>query len=121
MIAACGALTSVAVLGNMKAIGTFQSTLLIVLLGGGIAARVVANQVASTQAHHAVEEALARQEHELREADKALERVRETNETLRRSEEHLRLVFDDDHRTHEVPSFVGFAGTRSSKTVGEGS
>jgi PAS domain S-box-containing protein len=94
IVAACGALTSVAVLGNMKAIGTFQSTLLIVLLGGGIAARVVANQVASTQAHHAVEEALTRQEHALREADTALERVRETNETLRRSEEHLRLVFD---------------------------
>jgi PAS domain S-box-containing protein len=94
IITACGALTSVAVLGNMKAIGTFQSTLLIVLLGGGIAARVVANQVASTQAHHAVEEALMRREAALREADLALERVRETNETLRRSEQHLRLVFD---------------------------
>jgi PAS domain S-box-containing protein len=94
IVAACGALTSVAVLGNLKSIGTFESTLLIVLLGGGIAARVVANQVASTQAHHAVEEALSRQETALREADLALERVRETNETLRRSEEHLRLVFD---------------------------
>jgi PAS domain S-box-containing protein len=94
IVTACGALTSVAVLGNMKTIGTFQSTLLIVLLGGGIAARVVANQVASTQAHNAVEEALMRQETALREADLALERVRETNETLRRSEEHLRLVFD---------------------------
>jgi len=94
IVTACGALTSVAVLGNMKAIGTFQSTLLIVLLGGGIAARVVANQVASTQAHHTVEQALTRQETALHEADLALERVRETNETLRRSEEHLRLVFD---------------------------
>ena len=94
IVAACGALTSVAVLGNMNALGTFQSTLLIVLLGGGIAARVVANQVASTQAHHAVQEALTRQANALREADLALERVRETNETLRRSEEHLRLVFD---------------------------
>jgi PAS domain S-box-containing protein len=94
IVTACGALTSVAVLGNMKAIGTFQSTLLIILLGGGIAARVVANQVASTQAHHTVEQALTRQETALHEADLALERVRETNETLRRSEEHLRLVFD---------------------------
>src|SRR5213593_2098954 len=94
IVTACGALTSVAVLGNMNTIGTFQSTSLIVLLGGGIAARVVANQVASTQAHHAVEEALTRQETALREADLALERVRETNETLRGSEEHLRLVFD---------------------------
>jgi PAS domain S-box-containing protein len=30
----------------------------------------------------------------LRETDAALERVRETNESLRRSEEHLRLIFD---------------------------
>src|SRR5262245_16412297 len=94
IVTACGALTSVAVLGNMKSISTFQSTLLIVLLGGGIAARVLANQVASTQAHNDVEEALTRRETALREADLALERVREANETLRRSEEHLRLVFD---------------------------
>src|SRR5207248_1685813 len=94
IVTACGALASVAVLGDSKAIGSLQSTLLIVLLGGGIAARVVANQVASTQAHQAVEEALTRRETALREADLALERVRETNETIRRSEEHLRLVFD---------------------------
>jgi len=94
IVTACGALTSVAVLANMKSIGVFESTLLIVLLGGGIAARVVANQVASTQAHNAVEDALMRRETALREADLALERVRETNETLRRSEEHLRTVFD---------------------------
>src|SRR5256712_2553154 len=94
IVTACGALASVAVLGDSKAIGSLQSTLLIVLLGGGIAARVVANQVASTQAHQTVEEALTRRETALREADLALERVRETNETIRRSEEHLRLVFD---------------------------
>src|SRR6266516_1279703 len=91
---ACGALASVAILGDAKAIGSLQSTLLIVLLGGGIAARVVANQVASTQAYQTVEEALTRRETALHEADLALERVRETNETIRRSEEHLRLVFD---------------------------
>ncbi|HVD68679.1 MAG TPA: ATP-binding protein, partial [Actinomycetota bacterium] len=94
IVTACGALASVAVLGDAKAIGSLQSTLLIVLLGGGIAARVVANQIASTQAHQTVEEALSRRETALREADLALERVRETNETIRRSEEHLRLVFD---------------------------
>src|SRR5436190_9343053 len=51
IVAACGALTSVAVVGNMNAIGTLQSTLLIVLLGGGSAAWVVAGHVARSQAH----------------------------------------------------------------------
>src|SRR5439155_1262616 len=100
IVTACGALASVAVLGDSKAIGSLQSTLLIVLLGGGIAARVVANQVASTQAHQTVEEALTRRETALREADLALERVRETNETIRslfqflqdRDEDRTRLL-----------------------------
>ena len=72
IVTACGALASVAVLGDAKAIGSLQSTLLIVLLGGGIAARVVANQIASTQAHQTVEEALTQRETALREADLAL-------------------------------------------------
>ncbi len=67
---------------------------MILLLGGGMAARVLANQMASTQANKDTQEALARREAALQEADLALERVREANETLRRSEEHLRLVFD---------------------------
>src|SRR5437879_13538390 len=69
IVTACGALASVAVLGDSKAIGSLQSTLLIVLLGGGIAARVVANQVASTQAHQTVQEALTRRATAPAEAD----------------------------------------------------
>src|SRR5437016_1285851 len=71
IVTACGALASVAVLGDSKAIGSLQSTLLIVLLGGGIAARVVANQVASTQAHQTVEEALLRRDRPTSNAPKA--------------------------------------------------
>ncbi len=94
IVAACAALATVALLDNERGVGTLQSTLMIVLLGGGMAARVLANQVASTQANKDTQEALARREAALQEADMALERVREANETLRRSEEHLRLVFD---------------------------
>src|SRR6266566_2965818 len=83
IVTACGALASVAILGDAKAIGSLQSTLLIVLLGGGIAARVVANQVASTQAHQTVEEALTRRETALRGAPAA--RVRRRRRRLRRT------------------------------------
>src|SRR3989454_4180271 len=130
IVTACGALASVAVLGDSKAIGSLQSTLLIVLLGGGIAARVVANQVASTQAHQTVEEALTRRETALREADLALERVRETNETIRRSEEHLRLVFDaavdgfveldeDDVVVRANEAFAGMVGMDRAAIEGQ--
>ena len=94
IVAACAALATVALLDNERGVGTLQSTLMILLLGGGMAARVLANQMASTQANKDTQEALARREAALQEADLALERVREANETLRRSEEHLRLVFD---------------------------
>ena len=94
VVAACAALATVALLDNERGVGTLQSTLMILLLGGGMAARVLANQMASTQANRVTQEALTHREAALQEADLALERVRETNETLRRSEEHLRLVFD---------------------------
>src|SRR6266581_2272536 len=130
IVTACGALASVAVLGDSKAIGSLQSTLLIVLLGGGIAARVVANQVASTQAYQTVEEALTRRETALHEADLALERVRETNETIRRSEEHLRLVFDaavdgfveldeDDVVVRANEAFAGMVGMDRAAIEGQ--
>ena len=94
VVAACAALATVALLDDERGVGTLQSTLMILLLGGGMAARVLANQMASTQANRDTQEALSHREAALQEADLALDRVRETNETLRRSEEHLRLVFD---------------------------
>jgi PAS domain S-box-containing protein len=91
---ACAALAVISILDDARNISPTQSTLLIAMLGAGVAARILANQIAGTQAHQEVRTALARREVALRETDAALERVREANETLRQSEEHLRLVFD---------------------------
>ncbi len=91
---ACAALILVALYDGTRGMPSAESTALIALLGLGIAARIIANQVASTQSHRDVEAALADKEAALAEADHALEQVREANETLSESEEHLRLVFD---------------------------
>jgi signal transduction histidine kinase len=56
--------------------------------------RILANQFATAQARSEARDALEHRERALREADRALGREREANETLRSSEEHLRLVFD---------------------------
>ena len=71
-----------------------QSTAIIAVLGLGVAARILANQIRSTQAHAEARHALADKERALSDADLALEHVRESNETIRQSEEHLRLVFE---------------------------
>ncbi len=94
VVAACTALAVVAPLDDARGIDGPQSVVIIVLLGLGVAARILSNQIASTQAHRATADALAEKEAALSEADSALDRVREANETLRQSEEHLRLVFD---------------------------
>jgi PAS domain S-box-containing protein len=94
VVAACAALAVIAIFDQSRNLQGAQATAIIGLLGTGIAARILANQLASTEAHADVRLALSHQESALREADLALDRVREANETLRRSEEHLRLVFD---------------------------
>jgi PAS domain S-box-containing protein len=94
VLTACAALALVAILDDSNSVTSVRSTVLIVLLGMAIAARILANQITSSQAHSEVRSALAGKEMALRETDAALERVREANETLRASEEHLRSVFD---------------------------
>ena len=94
VISACAALAAVASLDDPRRLSNLQSSTLIALLGAGVAARILANQIRSTQAHTAARRALSGKEVALSEADMALDRVRETNETLRQSEEHLRLVFE---------------------------
>lgn len=94
VVAACTALAVIAAFDEARGLGGAQSTLIIGLLGLGVAARIVSNQIASTQAHRTMTDALAEKEAALREADEALGRERRANETLRESEEHLRLVFD---------------------------
>ncbi len=94
VISACAALAAVASLDESRRLSNLQSNTIIALLGLGVAARILANQIRSTQAHTAARRALGEKELALSEADMALERVRETNETLRQSEDHLRLVFE---------------------------
>ena len=91
--AALGAVSLVAT-GQEGSISVLQARWLIAALGICVVLRIVANQVRSTQASDRVRTALEQKELALREAAAALQRVGETNETLRESEEHLRLVFE---------------------------
>jgi signal transduction histidine kinase len=130
VVAACCALIVVAAFDQDRGLDGAQSTVIIGLLVLGIAARIMSNQIASTQAHRGMTEALAEKEAALREADTALDKVREANETLGGSEEHLRLVFDtavdgivelDDHgvvlRTNEA--FCAMVGLVRTEIEGE--
>ena len=94
VVSACAALSVVAIFDDARGLAGAQSTAIILLLGLGIAARILSNQTASTLAHSETSAALEEKERALAETDQALERVREANETLRQSEEHLRLVFE---------------------------
>jgi PAS domain S-box-containing protein len=94
VVTACAALAVVAIFDDERGLTGAQSTAIILLLGLGIAARILSNQTASTLAHRETREALEQKGRALAETDQALERVREANETLRQSEEHLRLVFE---------------------------
>jgi PAS domain S-box-containing protein len=94
VVAASAALILVATLNVRTGLDGVQSAAIIGLLGIGVAARIVANQVASAQAHRDVRTALADKELALSEADDALAGERDANDTLSQSEEHLRLVFE---------------------------
>jgi PAS domain S-box-containing protein/MYXO-CTERM domain-containing protein len=94
VVSACAALVTVATVDDARGLSAVQSAAIIGVLGIGVAARILANQIRSTQAHADARRALGDKEQALVEADHALERVREANETLRQSEEHLRLVFE---------------------------
>ncbi len=94
VVSACAALATVASLDDARGISAVQSTAIIAVLGLGVAARILANQIRSTQAHAEARHALEDKERALSDADLALEHVRESNETIRQSEEHLRLVFE---------------------------
>jgi len=91
---ACGALGLVATLEQQRQVEVSQGQVLIALLALAIAIRILVNQVRSTHATRAVRDALDQKEVALRETDKALARLQRANETLRESEERLRLVFE---------------------------
>jgi PAS domain S-box-containing protein len=91
---ACGALGLVATLEQDHQVNMAQAQALVALLALAIAIRILVNQVRSTHATRAVRDALAEKDVALRETDKALARLQRANETLRDSEERLRLVFE---------------------------
>ncbi len=91
---ACGALALVGTMQQTGGVELGQGQALIALLALAIAIRILVNQVRSTHATRAVRDALDQKEVALRETDKALARLQRANETLRESEERLRLVFE---------------------------
>jgi PAS domain S-box-containing protein len=94
VIATCAALLITGVLGDDKGLTGLQTGLFIGVLAIAVAVRIIANQITVTQATESVRRALGQKEAALADTDAALDRVREANETLKSSEEHLRLVFD---------------------------
>ena len=91
---ACATLALVADLHTEHGMSSGQTTAVIAALAVGIASRILLNQIRSSQANERAGIALDQKEAALAETDAALDRVRDTNETLRQSEEHLRLVFE---------------------------
>lgn len=94
VLTACAALLVVTMLADAKSLGPIETSLIVLILGGAIAMRMLANQRSMATAQLEIQDALARRETALDAADRALARVRDANETHRRSEEHLQLVFD---------------------------
>ncbi len=94
VIATCAALLITGVLSESRGLTVLQTGLFIGVLAIAVAVRIIANQITVTQASESVRRALGQKENALADTDAALERVREANETLKSSEEHLRLVFD---------------------------
>jgi PAS domain S-box-containing protein len=94
VIATCGALLLTGVLASNRGLTTLQIGAFIGVLAIAVAVRIIANQITVTQATDSVRRALDQKEQALADTDAALDRVREANETLKASEEHLRRVFD---------------------------
>ena len=94
VLATCGALAVVATYDGPAGTSDSQTSVIIAMLCVAIAARIIANQLASASVHANLSTALAERERALRDTDVALERARRAHETLRGSEEHLRLLFD---------------------------
>ncbi|HEX9124737.1 MAG TPA: ATP-binding protein [Actinomycetota bacterium] len=92
--AACTALGLVAGSEIRGEVGSLHASALIWLLGAAVAVRILVNQLRSTQAAQSARDALDQKEIALLETDKALARLQRANETLRESEERLRLVFE---------------------------
>jgi PAS domain S-box-containing protein len=93
-VTACTALVVVALFDAARDIAGAQATALFVAIALLLVARIVWDRLTASEMHAADRSELSEREAALVDADRSLERVRETNEVLRRSEEHLRLVFE---------------------------
>jgi PAS domain S-box-containing protein len=117
VIAASGALSLVAVMDDARGISGPQATVILMVIGTAIALRILANQVASSEAHTSLRVAMAEGQDTLRDMDVALQRIREGSESLRRSEQHLNLIFEAavdgfvevDHESHVIRANDAFA------------
>ncbi|MEX2420587.1 MAG: PAS domain-containing sensor histidine kinase, partial [Actinomycetota bacterium] len=92
--AAAGSLGVVAALQVNGDATPQESAALIALLAAAIAARILLNQVRSTQARESTERALQEREAALMETDRAIARLQDAMSTLANSEERFRLLFD---------------------------
>jgi signal transduction histidine kinase len=94
IMAATGAMIVISIVDDRQGIAGPQSSAILAILGLAMVARVLVSQRSAAADHVAVQAALEERGNALDQTDRALARLRETNETLRRSEEHLRLVFE---------------------------
>lgn len=91
---AAGSLGVIASLQVRGAASGNEAAILIMVLGGAIAGRILLNQVRSAQDTEATEKALAEREFALRETDQALARLQDALGDAASSEERMRLLFD---------------------------
>ena len=91
---ACATLAVVAFAETSDRLEPEQATVLIAVLAVAVALRILVNQVRGTNATQAAQEALDQKEAALRETDRAVDRLKRMNDTLRESEERLRTVFE---------------------------
>jgi PAS domain S-box-containing protein len=94
VLAATGAMIVIASVDDANGLEGAPSSVILVILGVALVVRVLVSQRSAAQDNEAVQRALDEREEALAQTDRALSRVREANETLRGSEEHLRLIFE---------------------------
>ena len=92
--AACAGLAFTAAMETNGKAGPLEAAVLIAVLAGTVAIRILVNQVRTFQATDEVARALEEKDANIREIDLALSRLREVHRSLAASEERLRLLFD---------------------------
>ncbi len=93
-LTATGAMIVIAIVDDARGLAGVPSSFILIVLGAALVVRVLTSQRAAAKDHEAVRRALEERESALDQTGRTMARLRETNETLRGSEEHLRLVFE---------------------------